>query len=228
MKAIILAAGRGRRMKSFTLKKPKPLLIVGGKTFLEHILDSLPSEVEKVIMVVGYKGDQIKKKFKDKYKSKKIQYVFQKTLDGTGPALLLAKPHFKKNERFLIFYGDELVRKKEVKDCLSHKFSWLCRYADIPEKSGVATLSSRDQIIKVTEKPKRPASNLVIAGIMVVDSDLFEYKPTKHWTGEYYLTSMMDRFIKNHFVHAVAGIDNLYFTSPKDIENFNKKRYNTI
>jgi len=223
MKAIILAAGKGKRMHPLILKIPKPLLKVRGKTFLEHILDSLPLEVNKVIIVIGYKGEQIKKFFGNKYKDKKIYYVAQKMLNGTGSALMLVKPYFKNKERFLILYADELVTKKEIRNCLSHKFSWLSRYVDTPEKAGVISSSLKGRIASVIEKPKHPSSNLVVSGLMVVNADIFKHKPIKHRSGEYSLTSMMNKFCKNHNVRAVRGIDNLYFTSSKDIDRFNKK-----
>lgn len=223
MKAIILAAGKGKRMWPLTFKKPKPLLKVKGKTFLEHILDSLSAQINEIIIVIGYKGEEIRKFLGGKYKNKKIYYVVQKNLNGTGTALLLAKNYFKPKERFLIVYGDELVTKKEIKDCLSRRFSWLSRYADIPEKSGVITVF-RGRISRVVEKPRQPASNLVIGGLMVINADIFQYKPLRHKTGEYPLTSMMNRFIRSHHVWAVPGKDNLYFSSPEDIDSFNKKR----
>jgi NDP-sugar pyrophosphorylase family protein len=221
MKAVILAAGRGKRMMPLTLTKPKPLLVVMGKTFLDHIFDSFPSTVKEVIVVIGYKGEQIKMFLGDKYKGKKIHYVIQNKLNGTGPAVQLTKPYFKKKERFLIVLGDEPVTKKEIKKCLSHEFSWLSRRADIPEQSAVATLAEGNRVIEVIEKPKHPASNFVVAGAMVVNADIFDYQPTKHRTGEYYLTSMMNKFVKNNKVIAVAGVDNLYFVPGK----FDKPSY---
>lgn len=211
-------------MGPLTAKTPKPLLKVKEKTFLEYILDSFPREVQEVIIVVGYRGEKIKKFIGNTYKGKKIHYVFQKKLNGTGPALLLTKSYFKDKERFLIIYSDEFVTKKEVKECLASRFSWLSRYADIPENSGVITVS-RGRIIKIVEKPKRPTSNLTAGGLMIVNTDIFQYKPSLHRTGEYSLTSMMNRFIKSHPVWKVSGKDNLYFTSPQDIDSFNRKSY---
>lgn len=210
-------------MGKLALKKPKPLLKVGGKTFLEHIFDSLPAKINEIILVIGYKGDQIKKFFGAKYKRKKIYYIVQKMLSGTGPALLLARHYFKNKERFLILYADELVYKKEIKNCLAYKFSWLSRYFDHPEQSAVISLSADKKIVNVIEKPKYPVSNLVIGGVMVVNADIFKYRPVKHKrTGEYYLTSMMNKFVKSHNVQAVPGKDNLSFSSPRDIRKFNK------
>lgn len=224
MKAVILAAGKGKRMRPFTLKKPKPLVVVGGKTFLEHILDALPAEVNEIIVVIGYKREMIQKFLGGSYENKKIDYVVNRKIHlGTAHSFILTRPYFKKNERFMIIYADELVTKKEVKNCLAHKFSWLSRYADIPEKSAVATISSSGRIMAVTEKPKKPKSNLVVGGVMVVNSDIFKCRPIRHRNGEYFVTSMMNKFIKNHKVIAVSGENNLYFTTAKDVDNYNKK-----
>ncbi len=88
MKAVILAAGKGKRMRLLTDKTPKPLLVVGGKTFLDHILSSLPRSVDEIILVIGHKGEQIKKYIGKKYGSKQIFYVVQHQRKGTVHALM--------------------------------------------------------------------------------------------------------------------------------------------
>ncbi|MEK7646896.1 MAG: nucleotidyltransferase family protein [Patescibacteria group bacterium] len=223
MKAVVLAAGKGKRMRPLTLTKPKSLLKVGGKTFLEHIFHALPSEVDEVLVVIGHKRAQIKEFLGNKYAGKKVYYVVQKKNNGTGPATLLARPYFKNKERFLLIYADELVTKKEIRDCLAHEFSWLSRYYDKPEESGVATLR-RGRLIDVVEKPKHPASNFVVGGLMVINADIFRYKPVRHRSGEYPVSSMMKKFIKNHKVVAVQGRDNLSFSTKAEVDKFNKSK----
>ncbi len=125
MKAVIFAAGKGERLRPLTFKTPKPLLKIGGKTFLERIIGALPSFVNEIIIVVGYKKEQIKKFFGKKYKNRKIHYVIQKKLNGTGRALLLTQKYFKEKEKFLILNADELLTPKEIKGCFSKEFSWI-------------------------------------------------------------------------------------------------------
>src|SRR4051812_12350183 len=116
MKAIILAAGKGKRMGTLTHSTPKPLIKIGQKTILEHLLDSLPRRVDEIIIVIGYRGDQIQKFIGTAYEGRPIRYVIQKKLDGTARALLLTRHLFKDpRERFFIIYGDELPTRREIR-----------------------------------------------------------------------------------------------------------------
>lgn len=224
MKAIILAAGRGKRMENLTEDLPKPLLRVGDKTLLDYIIEALPPDtVEEIIIVVGYLEKKIKEHCQKYYSDRKIIFVEQKELSGTAGAALLARPHIKEGERFAIIYGDEKATKEQMAECLAHEFSWLCREMSDPSQSGVATISADGRIVEVIEKPEKPKSNFVAAGVMVVNTDLFNYPPVRHPNGEYYLTAMMDGFIKSHAVYMVKGTKNVAFSYPEDIYKFNKK-----
>jgi len=225
MKAVILAAGKGKRMRPLTKSLPKPLLIVGGRSFLDHIFSALPKVVNEVIIVIGYRGNKIKQTIGENYLGRKVEYITQKKLNGTGPALLLSKKYFNNNQkdRFLIIYGDEVLKKSDIQRCLEFKFSWLCRKAKNPKKSGIVTLAKDGRILEVQEKPKQPKSNLAGAGLMVVDTDIFKFKPINHRTGELYLTSMMSEFLKRKKVYAVIGRRRLSFSTPEDIKTFVKK-----
>src|SRR3989344_8985294 len=108
MKAIILAAGEGKRMRPLTLTKPKPMLEVLDKPLLHWIIDSLPEEITEIILVIGYKGDQIKKYFGNSFGGRKITYIEQKEQLGTAHALKLVKPILKNGERFIFMYADDL------------------------------------------------------------------------------------------------------------------------
>src|SRR3989344_7669374 len=112
MQAVILAAGRGKRMNHLTSGTPKPLIRVAGKNLIEHKLDILPSEIDEVIIVVGYLGDQIEDDFGDFYGDKKIIYVDQGDLNGTAGALWQAKPLL--GERFIVMMGDDIYGRDEI------------------------------------------------------------------------------------------------------------------
>ena len=99
MKAIILAAGEGRRLRPFTETMPKVMLPVANKPVLEYVFDAVKnSGIDELIVVVGYKKERIMEHFKD-YEGIKITYVVQDRQLGTAHALLQAKRHVKNSER---------------------------------------------------------------------------------------------------------------------------------
>ncbi|MCL5436004.1 MAG: NTP transferase domain-containing protein, partial [Patescibacteria group bacterium] len=91
MQAVILAAGLGTRMGSLTKERPKPLLTIENRTLLEHNLLALPKEIDEVVLVVGYLKDQVMAAVGQEFLGKKIRYVVQEELLGTGHALSQCK-----------------------------------------------------------------------------------------------------------------------------------------
>lgn len=111
MKAVILAAGKGTRMKELTQELPKPMLKVQGKPILEHILTGLLSTgIRDVFIVTGYRADVIEGYFGDGHRWKaRIAYGRQAVQDGTGKAPEIARD-FVGTDPFLLTYGDILVK----------------------------------------------------------------------------------------------------------------------
>src|SRR5688572_19932255 len=87
MQAVIMAAGLGTRLRPHTLTTPKPMLSVAGRPILEWTFASLPPEVDEVVLVVNYLKDKIVGHFGDSWQGRKISYVEQTELRGTGDAL---------------------------------------------------------------------------------------------------------------------------------------------
>lgn len=117
MQAVILAAGKGLRLRPFTEKHPKPLIDINGKPLLEHSLTSLPDNISEVIIVIGYLGEQIEKHFGNSYTRNNedtipIQYVTQTELLGTGDALLRTKSVL--HDNFLVINSDDLYTKSDL------------------------------------------------------------------------------------------------------------------
>ena len=209
-------------MGVLTRKLPKPLIKVRGKTFLEHIFSALPSTIGEVIVVVGYKGGQIRKFLGSNFGGKRVSYVENAHIAlGNAHSLVLTRRRFRRLERFMLMYADELPSKREVTRCLATRFSWLTVLVTAREKAGVVTLSRTGRVIAVEEKPEHPTSDLVPGGVMVVNTDIFNGRPRRHRNGEYTVTSLMAQFIKTHVVKAVSGRKNLYFSTRADVDRFN-------
>jgi bifunctional UDP-N-acetylglucosamine pyrophosphorylase/glucosamine-1-phosphate N-acetyltransferase len=108
MQAIVLAAGEGSRMRPLTSKRPKVMLPVAGKPFLEHILSrGREAGVDSFVLVVGYCRDAVRSYFGDgRSLGVEIDYAVQEQQLGTGHALLAAEA--KSRDRFVVLNGDVL------------------------------------------------------------------------------------------------------------------------
>ncbi|MDH7507057.1 MAG: sugar phosphate nucleotidyltransferase, partial [Candidatus Thermoplasmatota archaeon] len=93
MEAIILAGGFGTRLKPLTYTRSKSLLPIFNKPMISHIIESLPKEVDKVILAVNYKKDQIEKYFKENYFNKEIIINDEPNPLGTGGATKFAEKY---------------------------------------------------------------------------------------------------------------------------------------
>jgi UTP--glucose-1-phosphate uridylyltransferase len=105
-KAVILAAGMGKRFQPITRVIPKPMLPIGNKPTLDYIIKELiESGIEQIIIVVGHRKEIILEYYQGR---KEIQFVVQSTLNGTAPAVLLTED-FVNGEAFALCLSDEIV-----------------------------------------------------------------------------------------------------------------------
>jgi glucose-1-phosphate thymidylyltransferase len=201
MKAVILLAGLGTRLRPHTYSKPKPLVQVAGKPVLGHILDSLDSlSISETIFVVGYLGEQIQEYVNTHYTKMRAHFVEQSEMKGQADAIRLAKEFI--DEDVLIIFGDTiwetdfarlarvrgdgLIYTKEVPD---------------PRRFGVALLKD-GYVTKFVEKPETLVSNLAVVGVYyfrnwrarleAVDAVIDRNILTK---GEYFLADAMQLMI---------------------------------
>src|SRR5262249_6119701 len=108
--AVILAAGRGTRMRELTAQLPKPMIEVRGKPVLQHIVEGLrDAGIRNCLIVVGYRADAVRDFFRDGSDYNiAIQYKTQTVQDGTGRVVDLGRD-FVGNRPFVLVYGDILV-----------------------------------------------------------------------------------------------------------------------
>lgn len=217
MKAIILAAGEGVRMRPLTIKKPKPLLLIEGRPLLYYLIDSFPETITEVVIVVGYLGHQIKRYCGEMFLGKKIRYVTQQDKKGTFHALKLCEPLLNDKESFAVFYADDLIDKKTVKNLVSHPLSITATKVSDPWRFGVVHLREDGKLKNIEEKPQHPSSNLVSASGFVLTKDILSYSPIKHSNGEYYLSSIISEFAKDRDIEVVHSSFWLPVGTPQDL-----------
>jgi len=208
MKAVILAAGKGKRLRPITSSRPKPMIPIAGKPLLEHIILGLrDAGIDKILLIVGYKQEVIREYFEDGVDrfNVKIEYITQDEHLGTAHAAGFAK-QFAKDEPFILMYGDLLVDPtifqeiiKEYKETKSEGLITLLE-VDNPQDYGIITLDSKGFVDKIYEKPdpNLKLGNLANAGIYIFNSLIFkaiEVTP-KSVRNEYEFTDSMHILIK--------------------------------
>ncbi|MFX1355703.1 MAG: bifunctional sugar-1-phosphate nucleotidylyltransferase/acetyltransferase [Promethearchaeota archaeon] len=184
MKAVILAAGKGKRLRPITSTRPKPMIPIAGKPLLEYTLQGLKrAGIDHVLLVVGYKQEIIRDYFKDGLDKfgLKIEYITQNEHLGTAHAFSYAKG-FVNNEPILMMYGDILVDSQMFFDIIKKyndsKNEGLISLIEVetPQEYGIITLDENGYVIKITEKPKSDLNlgNLANAGIYIFDPLIFK------------------------------------------------------
>lgn len=204
VKAVMLAAGKGERVRPLTLTKPKPMVKVANQTILEFNLKALEGLIDELVLVVGYKGQMIREFLKKRNYKFRVRFVEQEKQLGTGDALLKAKDAVK--GRFLVLMGDNLYMKEDAENCLEKECAILVEKVEKPEDFGIC-LHNRGQLEKIVEKPGRPESNLANTGLYVLDENIFSYiengKRSKR--GELELTDAINQFCKKNEVNIVKA-----------------------
>lgn len=173
MQVIILAAGLGTRMKPLTETTAKPMIPLKGKPKLQYTLDWLPREIDEIIFVTNHLGEQIKDYFRDSYAGKKITYVFQEQINGTGAAVHECKDIVR--DEFLVMYGDDLYAKDDIKKMLRHKFAVSAFRVEDPAPFGILICDEGGNLIDIVEKPHDNQSNLVFTGLAKLSKQYFDY-----------------------------------------------------
>ena len=208
MKAVILAAGEGNRLRPLTSSRPKPIIPIVGKPLLEHTISGLKSAgIDHILLIVGYKEDIIKEYFGNGVQNfgVTIEYVTQEEYLGTAHAAGYAR-NFVGDEDFLMMYGDLLVDPAIFQDIVKifeeRKPEGLISLLEVnnPEVYGIISLDSDGYVNKITEKPspELKLGNLANAGIYIFKPLIFEAieKTKKSIRDEYEFTDSMDILIK--------------------------------
>lgn len=195
-KAVILAAGRGTRMRELTNDVPKPMIPVRGKPILQHIVEGMrDAGIEDVLIIVGYREDVVRGFFGDGTGfGVRVRYGRQVVQDGTGRVVELGKA-FTASDPFLLSYGDILLDPRNY-DVLAapedeEAIVSVKRSEDV-SKGGAVFVDDRFYMTDLREKPRagEPTSPWYNAGVYMFRPSIYEFtaKLERSPRGEYELT----------------------------------------
>lgn len=197
MRAMVLAAGEGTRLKPLTDQLPKPLMMVGGKPLLTHTLEALKEAgVDRVTILVGFQGESIRKHYlHGKKLGLKIDYLEQKERKGTAHAIGMAQGHF--HEPFFCMAGDVMASANDLKTMLEvHQREGISVMATAavvnPSAYGVVRVKN-GRMVEIVEKPQKPVGNQINASIYLLDPSIFQYISRTECSkrGEYEITDSL-------------------------------------
>ena len=200
MKAIILSAGEGTRMRPLTLTKPKTMLPVAGKPIIQYNIEALRDNgVTDILLIVSYEEKIVKDYFKDGGDfGVKISYKTQEELLGTANAIGYGKDFV--DGTFIVLNGDIILDNNLIKNILDeyldYKVDTLMVLKEVENPSLFGVVEIEDSLVKsIVEKPKleEAPSNLINTGVYVFNSDIFDKiaKTTKSKRGEYEITDSL-------------------------------------
>lgn len=204
MKGILLHGGHGTRLRPLTHTGPKQLLPIANRPMSEYCIESMKaSGVTEIAIVIGGLGAN---KVKEYYGSGekfgvRITYVEQDSPRGISHAIRLCKD-FIKNEKFLVFLGDNIIQKSITEFVKNFQESdvaasiFLCRVEN-PSRFGIADVKD-GKIIKIMEKPENPPTNLAVTGIYLLTPLIFQIidrlKPS--WRNELEITDALQMLLE--------------------------------
>ena len=196
-KAVVLAAGRGTRMRELTDDLPKPMIEVRGKPVLQHIVEGLrDAGVRRFVIIVGYHAEMVRNSFGDgRRHNVDIGYATQTVQDGTGRVVNLAR-NFTGGSPFILSYGDILISPENYERVVDlpndvEATITVTRGEDV-SKGGAVFLNERMELVDLREKPKpgEPTSPWYNAGLYAFRPSIFGFitKLEPSPRGEYELT----------------------------------------
>jgi len=214
LKAVILAAGEGTRLKPLTLTKSKHMIPIAGKPILEHLFIALKDGgITETILVVNHHQELIQNRFEDGERyGLRIQYIKQEKLLGTANAISLVEEYID-GDGFLVAYGDLHIDPSVISSAVE-KYTeknldvLSVVYVEHPQRYGVVTVEN-DKIKEIVEKPRLNSvgKHPINAGIYVFSNKIFQEirKTPKSKRGEYEITDTIQRLL-NRDVQVTSNV----------------------
>ena len=184
MKCLVLCGGPGIGMRPLTISIPKPMMPVGYKPILEHLILKFKEQgIYNFVLAIGYLGEHLIKYFGDgSALGVNIEYSLKKSALGTAGAIKNAEK--KLNGTFLAVNGDILFNELDLSRLLRYHMrkggvaTIVLAKVEDASRFGLVSVDEDGRVIAFREKPRQPASGLVNAGIYVFEQGIFNYIPS--------------------------------------------------
>lgn len=180
MQAVVPAAGEGTRLRPRTDDRPKGLVEIAGKPLLTHCFETLVAlDVERILVVVGYRGGQIRERYGHTFDGVSIAYVEQSRQRGLAHAIGLVEPHV--DGPFVELHGDSILRANPGDVVARRRETDADAVLLVEEVSreaarrlGVCVTDDAGRLERIVEKPDDPPSRLVQTSFFAFSPRIFE------------------------------------------------------
>jgi UDP-N-acetylglucosamine diphosphorylase / glucose-1-phosphate thymidylyltransferase / UDP-N-acetylgalactosamine diphosphorylase / glucosamine-1-phosphate N-acetyltransferase / galactosamine-1-phosphate N-acetyltransferase len=221
MQAIIMAAGLGTRLRPLTETTPKPMLPVAGRPLLERLIESLPRQVDEVILVVGYLKEKISAHFEDSWDDRHIVYREQSELKGTGHAVAACRDLI--DGHFLVLNGDCLYDTASLEKLASRDLAILAARTSEPGKYSVLGTGGTKRLQKISEPMLVEAGAMISAGAYALDERFFDEPLVPIKDGEEFGLPQTLAAMAQYYPVAIIEADEwFHIGTPEDLQEATK------
>ncbi|HOD13451.1 MAG TPA: nucleotidyltransferase family protein [Spirochaetota bacterium] len=192
MKALILAAGRGKRLDELSVDNNKCMVRIMDRPVIEYSLDCVVStDIDQIIIIIGYRAEDVINHLGNYYKGKKLRYVIQAEQKGLVHAIESAREALA-GEDFMLLLGDEILinpKHKEMIDLFNtNDLFGICGILRVDDKNLIKRTycliqDENNNIFRLIEKPRKPLNNYMGTGDCIFRNQIFqyiEYTPIHH------------------------------------------------
>lgn len=184
MKALILAGGRGKRLGQASENQNKCMLKIARRPLIEYSFDcAVKAGVDEIVVIVGYKAEEITNAYGNGYKGKPLKYVIQQEQKGLVHAIECSKDAVGESD-LMFMLGDEVLinprHQEMIKRYKDESLFGICGVVEVSDKSLISRTYSIIQgddlrIFRLIEKPKNPLNNLMGTGNCIFRNKIFSY-----------------------------------------------------